>query len=113
MGHDQAKANVPGKQLAKEEGCISGNSNGEEASKVTQARGEDNPESRDRNSESGNCNPKLGNCHPESGNHNPNSGNSNPGKENDRQGEEPVLMDINMVITMPALSSSEGTWTER
>jgi hypothetical protein len=37
----------------------------------------------------------LGNC-------NLNSGNSNPGKENDRQGEEPVLMDVNMVFTIPA-----------
>jgi hypothetical protein len=79
------------KWLAKEEGCCSG----EQASKVTPARGEDNPESGDRNPESGNCNL-------ESGNHNPNSGNSNLGNENNRQGEEPVPMDINMVFMIPA-----------
>jgi hypothetical protein len=78
------------KQLAKEEGC----SSGEEASKVTPARGENNPESGDRNLESGNCNPKSRNYHPE--------GNNNPGKENDRQGEEPVLMDVSMVFTILA-----------
>jgi hypothetical protein len=61
------------KRLAKEKGCSSSDSNGEEASKVTPARGEDNPE----------------------------SGNSNPCKENDQQGEEPVLMDVNMVFTIP------------
>jgi hypothetical protein len=53
------------KWLAKEEGCSSSDSSGEEASKVTPTRGEDNPESGDRNSESGNCNPESGNCHPE------------------------------------------------
>jgi hypothetical protein len=88
------------KWLAKEEGCSSGDSSDEEASKVTPARGEDNPESGDENLESGNCNPESGNCHPESDNRNPDSGNSNSGKENDRQGEEPVLMDVNMVFTI-------------
>jgi hypothetical protein len=67
------------KWLAKEEGCSSGNSSGKEVSKVTPAKGEDNPES--------------GNCHPELGNH-------NSGKENDWQGEEPVPMDVNMVFTI-------------
>jgi hypothetical protein len=67
------------KRLAKEEGS----SSGEEASKVTPLRGEDNPGSADGNLELGNCNPKLGNCHQESGNRNPDSGNSNPVKEND------------------------------
>jgi hypothetical protein len=43
MAHDQAKANVAGKWLAKEEGCGSGNSSSEEVSNVTPARGEDNP----------------------------------------------------------------------
>jgi hypothetical protein len=83
------------KWLAKEEGCSSGDISGEEASKVTPARGEDNLESGDGNPESGNCNPKLANCHPE-------SGNSNPGKENDQQGEESVPMDVNMVFTILA-----------
>jgi hypothetical protein len=89
------------KWLAKEEGGSSGDNSGEETSKVTPARGEDNPGSGDGNQESGNCNPKSGNCHPESGNSNPDSGNSNPSKENDRQGEESVLMDINMVFMIP------------
>jgi hypothetical protein len=75
MAHDQAKANMAEKWLAKEEGC----SSGEEASRVTPARGEDNPESSDRNPESGTCNPKLGNCNP-----------------------EPVPMDVNMVFTILA-----------
>jgi hypothetical protein len=44
----------------------------------------------------------LGNCNPESGNSDPDSGNSNPGKENDRQVEEPVLMDVNMVLMILA-----------
>jgi hypothetical protein len=89
-----------GKWLAKEEGCSSGDSSSEEASKVTPARGEDNPKSSDGNPDSGNCNLESGNCHPESGNRNPDSGNSNLGKENDRHGEEPVLMDVNMVFTI-------------
>jgi hypothetical protein len=62
---------VAGKQLAKEEG----GSSGEEASKVTPARGgnnprlgDGNPESGDRHPESGDCNPELGDCHPESEN---------------------------------------------
>jgi hypothetical protein len=89
------------KWLAKEEGSSRGDSSGEEASKVTLARGEDNPGSGDGNPESGNYNPESGNCHPESGNRDPDSGNSNPGKENDRQGEEPLPMDANMVFTIP------------
>jgi hypothetical protein len=89
------------KWLAKEEGCCSGDSSGEEVSKVTPARGEDNPKSGNGNPESGNCNSESGNCHPESGNHNPESGNSKMGKENDRQGEVPVLMDVNMVFMIP------------
>jgi hypothetical protein len=97
MAYDEAEAYVAGKWLAKEEGC----SNGEEESKVTLARGEDNPESGDGNPESGNCNPESGNCHPESGNRNPDLGNSNPGKENDQQGEESNSMDVNMVFTNP------------
>jgi hypothetical protein len=71
-------------------------------SKVTPARGEDNTGSGDGNSESGNCNPESGDCHPKLGNRNPDSGNSNPSKENDRQGQKPVLMDVNMVFTIPA-----------
>jgi hypothetical protein len=39
MTHDQAEANVVGKRLAKEEGGSSGYNSGEEASKVTPARG--------------------------------------------------------------------------
>jgi hypothetical protein len=89
------------KRLAKEEGCSSIDSSSEEASKVTPARWEDNLESGDGNSELGNYNPESGNHHPESGTYNPDSGNSNPGKENDRQGEKSVLMDINMVFTIP------------
>jgi hypothetical protein len=73
------------KRLAKEEGGSNGNNSGEEVSKVTPARGEDNPGLGDGNPELGNCNPELGNCHRESGDRNPDSGNSNPGKENDRQ----------------------------
>jgi hypothetical protein len=88
------------KWLAKEGGYGSGDSNGDEVTKVTPARGEDNPELRDGNLELGHCNPESGNCHPETGNHGPDSGNSNPGKENDRQGEEPAPMDINMVFTI-------------
>jgi hypothetical protein len=60
------------KWLAKEEGCSSGDSSGKDASKVTPAREEDNPELGDGN-------PELGNCHSD-------SSNSNQGKENDRQG---------------------------
>jgi hypothetical protein len=78
------------KWLAKEEGCSSSDSNDEEVSKVTPARGEDKPESGDGNPESGNCNPEPRNYHPESGNSNSDSDNSNPGKENDQQVEEPV-----------------------
>jgi hypothetical protein len=90
------------KCLAKEEGCSSSDNSGEEASKVTPTRGEDNLELSDGNPESGNCNLESGNCHLESGNHNLDLGNSNSGKENDQQGEEPVLMDVNMVFTIPA-----------
>jgi hypothetical protein len=79
------------KWLAKEEGGTSGDSSGEEVSKVTSARGEDK-------TGSGAKNPESGDCHLESGNRNPDSGKSNPGKENDRQGEEPVLMDVNMLF---------------
>jgi hypothetical protein len=86
------------KWLAKEEGSSSGDSNGEEVSKVTLTRKEDNPGSGDGNLESGNYNPDLGNCHPESGNCNLDSGNNSPGKENDRQGGEPVPMDVNLVF---------------
>jgi hypothetical protein len=68
---------------------------------VTPAKGEDNIGSGDGNPELGNCNPESGNYHPESGNRNPDLGNSNLGKENDRQGEELVLMDVNMVFTIP------------
>jgi hypothetical protein len=62
------------KWLAEEEGSRSSDSSSEEASKVTLARGEDNPD----------------------------LGNSNSSKENDRQGEKPVSMDVNMVFTVPA-----------
>jgi hypothetical protein len=89
------------KRLDKEEGCSSGDRNGEEASKVTSTRGEGNPGSGDENLESGNCNPEMGNCHTKLGNRNLDSGNSNMGKEGDRQGEELVLMDVNMVFTIP------------
>jgi hypothetical protein len=89
------------KWSAKEEGGSRGDSSSKEASKVTPARGEDNSGLGDGNLESGNCYPELGNCHSESGNRNLDSGNSNPGKENDQQGEEPVLMDVNMVFTIP------------
>jgi hypothetical protein len=82
------------KRLAKEEGYSSGDSSGEGASKVTPARGEDNPGSGDGNPESENCHSELG--------RNPDSGNSNLGKESDRQGEEPILMDDNMVFVIPA-----------
>jgi hypothetical protein len=88
------------KWLAKEEGGSCGDSSGEDARKVTPARGEDNPGSGDGNQESGNCNPKSGNYNSELGNRNPDSGNNNLGKENDRQGEEPVLMDVNMVFAI-------------
>jgi hypothetical protein len=80
MAHDQAKANVVGKRLAKEEGYSSGDSSGKEAIKVTPARGEENLELGDDNPDSSNC---------------------NPSKENDRQGEESVSMDVNMVFTIP------------
>jgi hypothetical protein len=69
---------------------------------VTPSRGEDKPESGDRNLESCNYILESGNCHPQSGNRNSDSSNSNLGKENDRQGEEVVLMDINMVLMIPA-----------
>jgi hypothetical protein len=72
------------------------------ASKVTLARGEDNPGLGDENLESGRCNQVSGNCHPESGNRNPDLGNINSGKENDQQGEEPVPMDVNMVFMILA-----------
>jgi hypothetical protein len=62
------------KWLAEEEGSRHSDSSSEEASKVTLARGEDNPD----------------------------LGNSNSSKENDRQGEKPVSMDVNMVFTVPA-----------
>jgi hypothetical protein len=90
------------KWLAEEEGCSNGSSSGKEVSKVSSARGEDKPELGDGNPESGNCNPESGNFHPESGNCNPDLGNCNSGKENDRQGEESVLMDVNIVVTIPA-----------
>jgi hypothetical protein len=64
------------KWLAKMECGSSGDSSGEEASKVATATGEDNSGSGDENPESGNYNPESGNCHPE-------SGNNNLGKEND------------------------------
>jgi hypothetical protein len=83
------------KWFTKDEGYSCGDSSGEEVSKVTPARGEDNLESGDKN-------PKSGNCNLESGNRNPDSGNSNPGKKNVRQGEEPVPMDVNMVFMIPA-----------
>jgi hypothetical protein len=44
---------VAGKWLSKEEGSSSGDSSGEEASKVTTARGQDNSGSSDGNPESG------------------------------------------------------------
>jgi hypothetical protein len=50
----------------------------------------------------GNCNLESGKCNPESGNCNLDSGDSIPGKENDWQGEGPVLMDVNMVLMIPA-----------
>jgi hypothetical protein len=90
------------KWLAKEEGCSSGDSSSEEASKVTPVRLEDNSGSGDGNPKSGNCNLKSGNYQPESGNCNPNSGNSNLSKESDRQGEELVQKDVNMVFMIPA-----------
>jgi hypothetical protein len=65
--------------LAKEEG----GSSGEEASKVTAARGEDHQGSGDGNQGPGNCNLESKNCHPELANRNPDSGNSNLDKEND------------------------------
>jgi hypothetical protein len=76
-----------GKWLAKEEGGSNCSCSGEEASKITPARGEENP--------------RLGDGNPQSDNCNPDSGSSNPGKENDWQGEELVPMDINMVFTIP------------
>jgi hypothetical protein len=72
------------KWLAKEEGCNSGDDSGKEASKLTLARGEDNPELGDGKPELGNCDTESGTCLPELGNRNPNLGNSKPGKENDR-----------------------------
>jgi hypothetical protein len=103
------------KWLTKEEGGNNGDGSGREASKVTPARGEDNPGLGDGNPESSNYNldsggyhPELGNCnsekrgcHPKLGNSNPDSGNSNLSKENDWQGEKPVPMDVNMVFTIP------------
>jgi hypothetical protein len=86
---------VAGKWLVEKEGGSSSDSSGEESSKVTPVRGEDNLGLGDGNSESGNYNLESGNCHPE-------SGNRNPGKENDRQGEEPVPMDVNMAFTILA-----------
>jgi hypothetical protein len=68
---------VAGKWLVEKEGGSSSDSSGEEASKVSPVRGEDNLGLGDGNSESGNYNMESGNCHPE-------SGNRNPGKENDR-----------------------------
>jgi hypothetical protein len=88
------------KWLAKKEGGCSGDNSGEEVSKVTPARGEDNPGSGDGNLELDNCNPESGNCHLESGDRILDSGNINPGKESDWQGEEPISMDINMVFTI-------------
>jgi hypothetical protein len=84
--------------LAKEEG----GSSGEEASKVTAAKGEDHQGSGDGNQGPGNCNLESKNCHPELANRNPDSGNSNLDKENDWQGEEPISMGVNMVFTIPA-----------
>jgi hypothetical protein len=78
-----------------------GGSSGEEASKVTSARGEDNTRSEDGNPKLGNCNLESGDRHLESGNRNLDSSNNNPGKENDWKGEELVPMDINMVFTIP------------
>jgi hypothetical protein len=83
------------KWLSKEEGRSSGDSSGEEVSKVTPAMGEDNPGSSDGN-------PKLGNCSLESGSYHPESRNYNLGKENDRHKEDLVPMDVNMVFTIPA-----------
>jgi hypothetical protein len=59
------------KQLVKEERYSSDDSSGEKASKVSPARGEDNPDLGDKNPESGNCNLESRNYHLESGNHNP------------------------------------------
>jgi hypothetical protein len=89
------------KQLAKEEGGSNGDNSGEEASKVTPVRGENNPGLGDGNPESGDCNLESGDYHPELGNRNPDSGNNNLGKENEWQGEEMILMDINMVFMIP------------
>jgi hypothetical protein len=74
---------MAGKTLANEEGSGSGNSSGEETSKVTSPRGEVNLESCDGNPESGNYNMELGNCHLESSNRNSGSYNINSVKEND------------------------------
>jgi hypothetical protein len=87
--------------VSKEEGGRNGNSSSEGVSKVTPARGEDNPGSDDGNTELGNCNPESGNCHLDLGNRNSDSGNNNPGKENDRQVEVPGPMDINIVFAIP------------
>jgi hypothetical protein len=84
------------KRLSKAEG----GSSGEEVSKVTPAKGENNLGSGDGNPESGNYNPESGDCHLELGNRNADSGNSNPGKENDQQGEEPIPTNVNMVFTI-------------
>jgi hypothetical protein len=50
------------KWLVKEKGSSSGDSSGEEASKITPARGEDSLESSNYNPESGDCYPESGNC---------------------------------------------------
>jgi hypothetical protein len=55
------------KRLAKEVGSSSSDNSGEEASKITSARGEDNLGSGDGNPESGKSNPESGNCHSDSG----------------------------------------------
>jgi hypothetical protein len=90
------------KWLAKEEDGSSSDNSGKEASKVTLARGEDNPGSGDGNLELGNCNPESGNCHLESSIRNPDSGNRNPGTKSDWQGEELVPMDANIVLMILA-----------
>jgi hypothetical protein len=90
------------KQLAMEEGGSSSDNSGEEVSKVTLARGEDNLGSGDGKPELGNCNLESGNYHPELGNRNLDLGNSNSDKENGRQGEEPSLMNVNMIFMILA-----------
>jgi hypothetical protein len=80
MAQDQAKANVVGKWLAKEENGSSDSNNGEEEIEVTSVKGDSNPRSTSGN-------PELGNC--------------NPGGKKDRREEEPTRMDVNMVFTIP------------